>query len=121
MPTHKTTRRDEWTTSLSKDADTRLVSNECLTLRNYDDDRAHEIQIRFIHHNGDVVLARTVSVPPRETVSIHPRVERAMYRVTARLENGETATADCLLGSDPSECAMVETGNGLLSVVDGPF
>jgi hypothetical protein len=44
-----------------------------------------------------------------------------VYRVEVRSEAGATASAECLIGSDPSECAMVETGNGTLSVVEGLY
>jgi hypothetical protein len=121
MPTQQLDRREERAISASVDPATRAISNESLILRNYDDDSAHDLHVRFVDHEGAVAFDRTVSVAPRETVSIQTRLERAVYRVTVRMETGATARADCLLGSDPSECAMVETGNGLVSVVEGVF
>lgn len=118
MPTQRTVGRDVWLSPASEDTGTHLVSDESVVLRNYDDDSTHEIQVTFTDHNGEVIFFRTVSVTPRETVDIQTRLDRAVYRVDARLENGATARADCLLGSDPGECAIVETGNGLISVVE---
>lgn len=97
------------------------VTDESLIIRNYDTPEAHEVQIRFVDHRGQTAFNRTVSVAPMETVSIQSRLERAVYRVEVRLENGATASAECLIGSDPSECALIETGNGRVSVVEGLF
>ncbi len=99
----------------------RAVSDESLVLRNYDSADAHEIAVRFVDHHGETAFDRTVAVAPLETVSVQTRLERAVYRVEVRLENGTTASAECLIGSDPGECAMVETGNGRISVVEGVF
>lgn len=67
------------------------------------------------------MLDRTVAVTPLETTIVQTEVGRAVYRVHAQLADGTSARADCLLGSDPSECAMIETGNGVISVSENPF
>ena len=120
MPTQQNRPPDYRTVSDSEATGARLVSDETLVLRNYDN-RRHDLRVTFTDHNGETALNRNFSVGPRETVSIQSRLERAVYRVEARLETGARARADCLLGSDPDECAMIETGNGLVSVVEGHF
>lgn len=99
----------------------RGVCDESLFVRNYDGDEAHEIQVSFVTHHGDPAFERTLSVAPAETVSVRTRLERAVYRVEVSLESGASDSAECLIGSDPGECAMVETGNGTISVVEAPF
>lgn len=120
MPVQKAHHPDNSVTSRSDSTDARPVSDESLVLRNYDDS-THNIHVTFTDHNGKTVFTRTVSVNSQDTVSIQTRLERAVYRVDARLDNGAIARADCLLGSDPNECAKVETGNGVISVVEGYF
>lgn len=120
MPVQEVHRPNNGVTSRSDSTDARPVSDESLVLRNYDDS-THNIHVTFTDHNGKTAFTRTVSVKPRDTVSIQTRLEREVYRVDARLDNGAVARADCLLGSDPNECAKVETGNGVISVVEGYF
>lgn len=120
MPIQNAQAPDDRATSSAEGTDARVVSDESLVLRNHDDS-THNIHVTFTSHNGETAFDRTVSVRPQETVSIQTRLDRAVYRVDARLDSGARARADCLLGSDPNECAMVETGNGVISVVEGYF
>jgi hypothetical protein len=113
--------RNDRNASPSEGTGNRSASNGSLLLRNYDDDSAHDIRVRVTDHDGEVVFTRTVTVTPRETVSVRTSLDRGVYRVDAELESGATARADCLLGSDPGERVMIETGNGLVSVAEGPF
>lgn len=107
-------------TGHSGNPDTRRVSAESLVLRNYDD-ATHDVHITITDHNGKTAFTRTVSVGPRDTISIQTRLDRAVYRVDVRLDNDVDDRAECLLGSDPNECAKIETGNGVVSVVEGYF
>ena len=108
-------------TAASADTATSRVVNEGLVLRNYDSDDSHRVVVRFTDSRGTLVFDRTVPVAPRETVSVDTGLDRAVYQVEAYLESGATASAECLVGRDPSECAMVETGNGRVSVVEGIY
>lgn len=120
MPAQKTRVPDDWTDSASGSADNHLITDETLVIRNYDDS-AHGIQVTVTNHRGETVFDRAVSLNSRETVSIQTRLDRAVYRIDARLDTGGTARADCLLGSDPDECAMIETGNGMINVAEDHF
>ena len=120
MPAKEAYRAAHRTTDHSGNPDTRRVSSESLVLRNYDDS-THDVHVTITDDNGETAFTRTVSVGPQDTVSIQTRLERAVYRVDVRLDNGVGDRADCLLGSDPNECAKIETGNGVVSVVEGYF
>lgn len=102
-------------------AATLQVNNESLVLRNYDTEETHTLDVTLLDPSGDVAFDRTVTVDPRATVCIETRLERAVYRVSAHLETGTMARTDCLIGSGPDECAVIETGNGTVSVSDGLF
>jgi hypothetical protein len=97
------------------------VDENGLVVRNYDGAETHDLRVRFVDPYGETVLDRTVSVAPQETAAVGTRLERAVYCVEVRMENGASASAECLIGSGPGECAMVETGNGRVSVVEGAF
>lgn len=121
MPVRQSPSEAEPNVPPAETAGARVVDDESLVLRNYDSDDGHQVAVRFIDGQDSLAFDRTVSVGPRETVSIDTGLDRAVYRVEARLENGATAGAECLVGRDPSECAMVETGNGRVSVVEGVY
>lgn len=90
-----------------------------LVVRNYDRTDAHTLRVRFLDAENSVVLERSYRLAPLETVVVRARLERAVYRVEARTDD-VSDSADCLVGHAPSETALVETGNGTVSVVEGP-
>lgn len=102
-------------------AGARAITDESLVVRNHDSSETHDLQVTLVDHRGELAFDRTLSVAPLETVSIETRLDRAVYRVEARLEAGAAASSECLIGSDPDECALVEVGNGIVSVVEGLF
>ncbi|TKX68652.1 hypothetical protein [Halorubrum sp. SP9] len=120
MPAREAHRAEHRTTDHAGNPGTRRVSGESLVLRNYDDS-THDVHVTITDHDGETAFTRTVSVGPRDTISIQTRLDRAVYRVDVRLDNGVGDRADCLLGSDPNECAKIEAGNGVVSVVEGYF
>lgn len=97
------------------------VSDLSLLVRNYDGERTHAVDVRFVDADGEVTFDRSVTVGPLETVTVRTRLERAVYRVEADLADGQTAAAECLVGSGLDEVALVETGNGIVSVAEGLF
>lgn len=103
----------------STDQQTRGVTDQSLVLRNHDGSETCRIHVQFLDHEDRVAFERTFTVAPLETVTVGTRLERAVYRVDVRLESGGTASAECLIGSGLSETAVVQTGNGVVSVVEG--
>lgn len=101
------------------DSEPPIVNEECLTLRNYDSERSHVVQVKFLDANEDVAFERYYTLAPLGVVSVSERLERAVYRVDAEVDAAESASAECLVGSGPGETALVEIGNGLVSVTEG--
>jgi len=95
------------------------VDSRSLVIRNYDGTVTHELCVLFRDASDDVAFRRTFTVAPMETVTVRTRLERAVYRIEARLDGDGTASTECLIGSGPDETALVETGNGTISVVEG--
>lgn len=119
MPSQQPVAETDSDTSGTEITATRVVNDESLVIRNYDNSDRHEVEISCLDHHGDLAFDRTVCVGPQETISVRTRLERGVYRVHAQLETGATASAECLIGSAVNECAMIETGNGSISVVEG--
>jgi hypothetical protein len=99
----------------------RYVDEETLVCRNYDSERTHEVTVRFLDADDEVAFRETYAVPSESVVSVSLRLPRAVYRVDARVDDDATASAECLVGSGPHETALVEVGNGLVSVAEGAF
>lgn len=121
MPTHQYDDDSTADSTPTEGATARTISDESLVIRNHDSSETHNLRVTFVDHNGECAFDRTIPVAPLETVSIETRLDRAVYRVEVRLEDGETESSECLIGSDPDECALVEVGNGVVSVVEGLF
>ncbi|SDF22656.1 hypothetical protein [Halorientalis regularis] len=98
-----------------------LVSDETLVLRNYDSETTHEVTVEFHNADDEIAFQRTCTLTPQAVTSIRTRLPRAVYRVDVRIDGADSASADCLVGSAPSETALVEVGNGLVSVAEGVY
>jgi hypothetical protein len=96
-----------------------VVSEECLTIRNYDSQVDHQVTVRFYDADDDIRFKGSYTLPPLDLVSVSQRLDRAVYRVEVEVEGETTVDAECLIGSGPNETALVEIGNGLLSVTEG--
>jgi hypothetical protein len=93
--------------------------DDAVAVRNYDGRTSHEVTVRFLDAGDEVALERTYTLSPGDVLSVATRVERGVYRVEAHLEDGESASTECLVGTGPGETALVEIGNGLVSVSEG--
>ena len=91
-----------------------------LVVRNYDMTTAHVLDVRFVDPSDSVVFDRIVRLAPGETHAVRTHLDRAVYRVEVREGDRVSDSAECLVGPAPSETALVETGNGAVSVVEGP-
>jgi hypothetical protein len=96
-----------------------LVSDEALVLRNYDSETTHEVTVEFHNADDEIAFQRTYTLTPQAVTSIQTRLPRAVYHVDVRVDGADSSSADCLVGSAPSETALVEVGNGLVSVAEG--
>lgn len=99
----------------------RFVDEESLVLRNYDAERTHTVTVRFLDADGEPAVQQPYTLSPLGVVSVAMRLPRAVYAVEVDVDNGPTASAECLVGSGPRETALVEVGNGLVSVSEGVY
>ncbi len=94
------------------------VDGHAVVLRNYDLSEPHVVRAQVHDTGGECVFERTLRVGPLETMPVKVQVDSAAYTITAQLENGSTDTTECHIGSNIGETALIETGNGLISVTD---
>lgn len=126
MPNGQQTEVDTDTPS-STDRSGLAVTDESIVLKNYDGTTTHSVTVRLRDSDGSVAFERTCELGPSTTASIQTRLLRGVYIVEARREHESTSTDDpgdsrpVLIGSAPDETALVELGNGLVSVSEGVF
>lgn len=95
------------------------VSAHGAVLRNYDDD-VSSVNVRF-RTGSSIKYCRRITLRPCASGILHVRLPRAGYRVEAGLDCGGHAEAVCVIGSRPSETALIEVGNGVVSITDSVF
>ena len=94
-------------------------SPESVSVRNYDAAAVNTLTVRIVDSRDEVVVDRSVRVEPSETVSMRLPIDRATYRVEVT-SDGETGdSAECLIGDTPEERAVIECGNGVVTVTAG--
>jgi hypothetical protein len=96
-----------------------VVSEECLTIRNYDSHSSHEVVVRFYDADDTVAFNGSYTLSLLDVVSVSQRLDRAVYRVDVEVDRETSVDAECLIGSGPNETVLVELGNGLLSITEG--
>lgn len=61
----------------------------------------------------------TLAVKPLETVTVRPDITPDTYRVTVNSDGERAASERCLIGSPGGDAALIEVGNGVISLTDG--
>jgi hypothetical protein len=105
--------------SASDRPDRRTPSSESVSVRNYDAARVNTLSVRLVDSRDEVVVDRSVRVEPSETVSMRLPIDHATYRVEATLEEQASDSAECPIGDTPEERAVIECGNGVVTVTAG--
>jgi len=102
-------------------SDPQALGSESVSVRNYDATEAHTLTVTVTDSHDETVVDRSVTVEPSRTLSLQLPLERAVYRVEVTLDHEVRDSVECLIGSNPEECAVVECGNGLISVTAGYY
>jgi hypothetical protein len=91
---------------------------EDLHLRNYDAHRTYEPTLVVLTPDGEVVARRSYRIPPGQCRSERDLVAPGTYVVRVRLDDHDDRVA-CRIGGDPGATALVELGNGVVTVSPG--
>ncbi|WP_267161020.1 hypothetical protein [Halovenus salina] len=104
-----------------KTADRRIARrSEELHLRNFDVSREHTLTVRVSDDDG-LVFANRYYLTPGKTVSELGRIPPGEYEVRVELDGRRQQTATCEIGERPSKTALVEVGNGTVSLTEGLY
>ncbi|MFB6292881.1 MAG: hypothetical protein ABEH60_01290 [Halonotius sp.] len=94
-------------------------STEGLFIRNYDANRAADLTVEIEDLDGNTVFEEAYHIEPLITEVVDLPLSPDPYQVTVSLDSAASDSDVCRIGDDPTELAYVETGNGVVSVVNG--
>lgn len=104
-------------------ADTRdpTPRSEDLLVRSYDHQWAYDVEIEVVADDGDTAFRERYHLLPGHTESETGVLPDGEYEVRVTLDNGDRHRLDCRIDSAPEHTAVVEVGNGALSLVEGLY
>jgi hypothetical protein len=94
-------------------------SSEELFLRNYDHEWSYDIEIEVETPEGTDVIQRRYYLRPGHTESISNVLTDGEYVVRVRMDNSERTSRRCSIDESIEHTAVVEVGNGALSLTEG--
>ncbi|GGJ00183.1 hypothetical protein GCM10008995_07530 [Halobellus salinus] len=93
--------------------------SEDLHLRSYAHEWAYDVAVEVVSPDGDVAFAADYYLQPGDAESVIDALPAGEYEVRATLDNDTHRTATCRIGADPDRTAVIEVGNGIVSLTEG--
>jgi hypothetical protein len=97
---------------------TRARSEE-IVIRNYDHQRAYDVNVEIITMDEDRIFQERYYLLPGHVESEVNVVPSGEYFVRVTLDNTQEEVRDCYLNESPAHTALIEVGNGLISLTEG--
>jgi hypothetical protein len=95
------------------------VRSEDLHVRSYAHDAGYDLEIEVVDDDGSVAFRDRYYLQPGAAKSEVNVVPDGEYEVRAVLDGDSETARRCRIGSDLAETAVVEVGNGILSLTEG--
>jgi hypothetical protein len=92
---------------------------EEIYIRNYDHQWGYDLDLVVTTPDGDVVFRKRYYLQPGQTVSEHDPLPSADYEFHVTLDNSQEESRQCRVDSSLDHTAVIEVGNGVLSVTEG--
>lgn len=93
--------------------------SEDLHLRSYAHEWAYDVAVEVRTLDGDVVFEADYYLRPGDAESELDTLPAGEYEVRATLDNDRRETVRCRIGDAPEQTAVIEVGNGVLSLTEG--
>lgn len=94
--------------------------SEDLFVRNYDIERTYHLRLTAVHDADDERLERQYTLQPGQVIAEFGILPSGQYEL--RVEIAHTGTdGTCTVGTAPDETALVEVGNGTVSISQGLY
>ena len=94
---------------------------EDLLVRNYDVERSSTLHVRAVDADSETVFEWTYYLDPGEFRSEVGVLEPGTYEITVEADGVGSETTTCVVGPDPAETALIETGNLTVAVSEGAY
>jgi hypothetical protein len=88
-------------------------------LRSYDRERSYDLDVVVVDQDGNRVLERQYHLWPGRVTGESDILPAGDYEVRVVSDDGSRETLRCRLDSAPAHTAVVEVGNGVLSLTGG--
>lgn len=92
---------------------------EAVKLRNYDHWEGHSLHVTVGRSNGEPALAERHYLTPGQSARLRGPLAPGYYEVRVRVDGVERVRTHCRLDDTTSNTAVVEVGNGVVSVAEG--
>jgi hypothetical protein len=96
------------------------VASADLFIRNFDTTRTNHLTVRIRDDDG-IVFASRYALTPGKTECEADRLDPGEYDVIVELDSQRRERATCQIGPGPEKTALVEIGNGTVSVTQGLY
>jgi len=117
-PLDETGRQSGPATASDTATEPRAVTSEGIYIRNFDVRRTYDLTIR-VHDDDGLVFGRRYRLEPGKTESVLGRLPSGEYEVVAELDGHRRDETRCRVDPSPEGTALVEIGNGTVSVTQG--
>ncbi|MEF8813784.1 MAG: hypothetical protein V5A55_08200 [Halovenus sp.] len=93
---------------------------EEIHVRNFDVSRTYHLTVE-VRENGRLVFANRYHLSPGKTASERDRLPPGEYDITVELDGLRRQTVRCRIDGTPERTALVQVGNGTLSLTEGLY
>jgi hypothetical protein len=100
-------------------ADSQTARTEDIHVRSYAHEWAYDVTVEIATPDGDVVFDTDYYLQPGDAESELDALPPGEYEIRATLDNETRETAQCHISPSPHRTAVIEVGNGVLSVTEG--
>ena len=90
-----------------------------LVLRSYDHQRSYDIEVTITDQGGTQVFQDRFVLFPGATESVSDLIPSGTFSITVSANAAQERTLETRLDSSPERTAVVEVGNGILSLTAG--
>lgn len=88
-------------------------------VRNYDHWKGHSVHVRLAGADGEVRFAERVYLAPGQSARLSGALDPGEYELRVQVDGVERSRTDCRLDGTETGTAVVELGNGVVSVTEG--